>query len=247
MSRPAPAWRSTLAMASMDLRLTVRRAENLLVMIVIPAGVLVFFATFAVVPTPGPRIDFLLGGAIGLAIVATGLVNLGIATAYERHYGVLKRLGGSPLPRAGLLAAKVLSVLVVEIAQVSLLIGLALAALGWRFPTTFSLPLLLVAITLGSVVFAGLGLALAGALRAETVLALANLLFLAFLALGGLIVSLDQLPDWLSTVASVLPAAALATLVRIALGGGGDALAPSLILVAWSGFATLALTRFRWD
>jgi ABC-2 type transport system permease protein len=247
MSRPAPAWRSTLAMASMDLRLTARRGENLLVMIVIPAGVLVFFATFAVVPTPGARIDFLLGGAIALAIAATGLVNLGIATAYERHYGVLKRLGGSPLPRAGLLAAKVLSVLVVEIAQVILLIGIALAALGWRFPTTFSLPFLLVAIMLGTVVFAGLGLALAGALRAETVLALANLLFLAFLALGGLIVSLDQLPDWLSMVAGVLPATALADLVRIAFGGGGDALAPSLILVAWSGFAALALTTFRWD
>jgi ABC-2 type transport system permease protein len=234
-------------MASMELRLTARRGENLLVMIVIPAAVLVFFATFAVLPTPGARIDFLLGGTIALAIVATGLVNLGIATAYERHYGVLKRLGGSPLPRAGLLAAKLLSVLVVELAQVVLLVGIAAGALGWRFPASFSLPLLALALILGTGVFAGLGLALAGALRAETVLALANLLFLGFLAISGIVVSLDQLPGWLAAASRLLPATALADLVRMALGASGDATAPSLVLAAWSVIAATALTTFRWD
>jgi ABC-2 type transport system permease protein len=248
VSSPAPVWRSTLAMAGMDLRLTTRRGENLLVMIVIPAAVLVFFATFSLVPTPGPRIDFLLGGAIALAIVATGLVNLGIATAYERNYGVLKRLGGSPLPRAGLLAAKLLSVLVVELAQVGLLFVIALITLGWRMPPAFSLPTLALASALGTVAFAGLGLALAGALRAETVLALANLLFLAFLAVSGIVVPVDQLPGWLAELSRFLPATALADIVRIAIGGSGDAIASSLILAAWAaGAGALAATTFRWD
>jgi ABC-2 type transport system permease protein len=251
MSLPAPIWRSTLAMAAMDLRLTARRGENLLVMIVIPAAVLVFFATFSVVATPGARVDFLLGGAIALAIVATGLVNLGIATAYERHYGVLKRLGGSPLTRSGLVAAKLLSVLVIEIGQVILLFGIAFIALGWRLPPSFSLPVLALALTLGTVVFAGLGLALAGTLRAETVLALANLLFLVFLAVSGIVVSLDQLPDWLAAASRLLPATALSEVVRIALGAGGDgradALPPTAVLAAWSVLAAAALTAFRWD
>jgi ABC-2 type transport system permease protein len=248
MSRPAAAWRSTLAMTSMELRLTARRGENLLVMIVIPAAVLVFFATFAVVPTPGPRIDFQLGGAIALAVVASGLVNLGIATAYERHYGVLKRLGGSPLSRAGLITAKVLSVFVVEIAQIALLAVVAAAALGWRIPASLSPPVLLVAVLLGTVTFAGLGLAMAGALRAETVLALANLIFLAFLALSGIVVSLDQLPGWLAAFSRILPATALADLVRIALGASGDASPPTAILVVWSVLAAaVALAAFRWD
>jgi ABC-2 type transport system permease protein len=235
-------------MAGMDLKLTTRRGENLLVMIVIPAAVLVFFATFSLVPTPGRRIDFLLGGAIALAIVATGLVNLGIATAYERNYGVLKRLGGSPLPRVGLLAAKLLSVLVVELAQVGLLFVIALVALGWRMPPSFSAPTLALAIALGTVAFAGLGLALAGALRAETVLALANLLFLAFLAVSGIVVPVEQLPGWLADLSRFLPATALAAIVRIALGGGGDATASSLILAAWAAAAgALAATTFRWD
>jgi ABC-2 type transport system permease protein len=250
MSRPVPVWRSTLAMTAMDLRLTARRGENLLVMIVIPAAVLVFFATFSVVDTPPARIDFLLGGAIALAIVATGLVNLGIATAYERHYGVLKRLGGSPLPRSGLLVAKLLSVLVVEVAQVFLLVAIALVALNWQLPLSFSPPLLALALTLGTVVFAGLGLALAGTLRAETVLALANLLFLGFLAVSGIVVSLDQLPDWLAAGSRLLPATALAELVRIALGGPearADALQPIGVLAAWSVLAAVAMTAFRWD
>jgi ABC-2 type transport system permease protein len=125
MSRPAPAVQATVAMTAMELRLTARRGENVLVMVVIPALVLVFFASVAILPTPGRSVDFLLPGSIGLAIIATGMVNLGIATAYERHYGVLKRLGGSPLPRIGLVAAKLLAVLVVEVADLAALLPAA--------------------------------------------------------------------------------------------------------------------------
>ena len=99
MSRPAPAVRSVAALAAHDLRLTARRGENVLVTIVIPIAVLLFFASTGIIPNAGRAVDFLVPGAIALAIVASGLVNLGIATAYERSYGVLKRLGGSPLPR----------------------------------------------------------------------------------------------------------------------------------------------------
>jgi ABC-2 type transport system permease protein len=235
-------------MASMDLRLTARRGENLLVMVVIPAAVLVFFATFAVIPTPGARIDFLLGGAIALGIVATGLVNLGIATAYERNYGVLKRLGGSPLPRSGLLVAKLLTVLVVELGQVVLLVLISRAVLGWRTPPGLSLPVLGAAMVLGTITFAGFGLAMAGALRAETVLALANLLFLGVLAISGVVVSLDQLPGWLASVSELLPATALAEVVRIGLGGTGDASRPLVVLAGWSvAAAGIAATTFRWE
>ena len=248
MSLPAPTWSSTLAMASMDLRLTARRGENVLVMVVIPAAVLVFFATFAVVPTPGPRIDFLLGGAIALAIVATGLVNLGIATAYERNYGVLKRLGGSPLPRSGLLVAKLLTVLVVELGQVLLLVLIARAVLGWAMPPGLSLPLIAAGIVLGTITFAGFGLAMAGALRAETVLAVANLLFLGVLAFSGIVVSLDQLPGWLASLSELLPATALAEVVRLRLGGAGDAIRPLLVLAGWSVVAAvIAASTFRWE
>jgi ABC-2 type transport system permease protein len=234
----------------MELRLTARRGENILVTLVIPVVVLLFFASVGVFPTAiGRPVDFLLPGTLALAVVATSLVNLGIATAYERNYGVLKRLGGSPLTRGGLLIAKMSAVLVVEIGQVVLLIAIAIAVLGWR-PGAGASPLLfMAALLLGTLAFAGLGLLLAGALRAEATLALANGLFIAFLLLGGIILPVTDLPGPLGAVAAVLPAAALADAFRVALGSAdGTVVGPLLILGGWAVAAVgLAARTFRWE
>jgi ABC-2 type transport system permease protein len=233
----------------MELRLTSRRGENVLVTLVIPVAVLLFFATVGIVPgIAGRPVDFLLPGTLALGIIASGLVNLGIATAYERSYGVLKRLGGSPLPRSGLVAAKIASILVLEVVQVVLLIGVAKVVLGWQPAVGASPALLVLAVLLGTFTFAGLGLLMAGTLRAEATLALANGLFLGFLMLGGIILPLDHLPDWLAAIAQVLPASALADVFRVALSGAGDVSGPIVILVAW-GLAAVGLSVrfFRWE
>src|SRR3954452_3050164 len=141
MSRPAPLASATLPHAWRERGPPPRRGENVLVTIVIPVVVLLFFATAGVVPTgTGDPVVFLLPGAIALAVIATSLVNLGIATAYERNYGVLKRLGGSPLTRGGLLTAKMGTVLLVEIGQVVLLMVIATAVLGWSPGAGASIP-----------------------------------------------------------------------------------------------------------
>jgi ABC-2 type transport system permease protein len=233
----------------MELRLTARRGENVLVTIVIPVVVLLFFASVSVLPTgDGAPVDFLLPGALALAVIAASFVNLGIATAYERNYGVLKRLGGSPLTRAGLLSAKIGAVLVVEILGVVLLVSIAWATLGWRPGTEASAIVVVIALLLGTVTFAGLGLLLAGALRAEATLALANGLFIAFLLLGGIVLPVSHLPGPLAAVAALLPAAALADAFRVGLGSGGDALGPLFVLAAWGvGAIVLAARTFRWE
>jgi ABC-2 type transport system permease protein len=246
---PASSVSRLLTQTRTELRLTARRGENVLVTIVIPVIVLVFFASLSILPTGTTApVDFLLPGAMALAIIATSLVNLGIATAYERHYGVLKRLGGSPLTRGGLLSAKMLAVLVVEVAQVVLLVVVAAGFLGWRPAPGSSIALVVAGVLLGTFAFAGLGLLLAGALRAEATLGLANGIFLAFLLLGGIILPISHLPPFLEALASVLPAAALADTFRVALGQGGAALGPVAILVAW-GVVTVALAArtFHWE
>jgi ABC-2 type transport system permease protein len=250
VSRPASPLVATLAQTAVELRLTARRGENVLVTIVIPVVVLLFFASVGVLPAGSGRpVDFLLPGSLALAIVATSLVNLGIATAYERHYGVLKRLGGSPLTRGSLLVAKMGAVLVVEVAQVVLLVVIAAIALGWQPGLGASPVLFVIAVLLGTLAFAGLGLLLAGALRAEATLALANAFFIAFLLLGGIVLPVTDLPGPLATIAGFLPAAALADLFRIALGSGDADLPRSLvILAAWGiGAVALAARSFRWD
>ena len=215
----APAWRATLAMTAMELRLALRRGETLVATIVLPVVVLVFFSSIVTIPFGTTRpVDFLLPGSIAFAVIATSLVSLGITTAYDRYYGVLKRLGGSPLSRPELITAKIVAVLVVEAVQVALLVAVAALGLGWQAPAGASWGLVAVSVLLGTLAFAGIGLLLAGVLRAETMLAVANVLFVLSLVLGGIVVPIDHLPAPLAAIAGALPAAPRADAQRVAQG-----------------------------
>ena len=245
----APAWQAVLAMVGMELRLALRRGETLVATAVLPVVVLLFFSSVSIVPLASGRpVDFLLPGSIAFAIIATSLVSLGITTAYDRFYGVLKRLGGSPLSRAELIAAKILAVLVVEAVQLAVLVGAASLLLGWSTPAGASPLLLVAAVLLGTLAFAGLGLLLAGTLRAETMLAVANILFVASLVLGGVVMPISQLPAPLAAVAGTLPPAALSDALRIALGAAGDAAGSLALLGGWGAASVaLAIATFRWE
>jgi ABC-2 type transport system permease protein len=226
----------------MEVLLTLRRGESLLVTILIPLGLLVFFASASILPSGSRSIHFLLPGTIALAIISTGLVSLGIATAYERYYGVLKLLGASPLPRWALITAKLIAVLVLELVQIAVLVAVAALFYGWRAPA--SIPGALAAILLGSAAFAGLGLAMAGRLRAEMTLGAANGLFLLFLLLGGLFVPLGRLPAAIGPIATVLPAHALAGALR----GAPLHSTAWVVLIGWAVLAPgLAALTFRWE
>ncbi len=247
-AKAAPLGRQILAQTQVELLLTLRRGESVLITLIVPVLLLIFFASLNIVPaTNGPAVNFLLPGMLALAVMATGMVSLGIATAYERYYGVLKRLGGSPLSRSGLIIAKIISVLALELIQAVILVGVAAIFYGWR-PTGVPLLILLVMI-LGTVTFAALGLAMAGALRAEVTLAGANGLYLLFLLLGGGILPLEHLPGPLAAVAQLLPAAALTEALRAAMTDGaafpGFAL---LVLATWTVVILLAAIRtFQWE
>jgi ABC-2 type transport system permease protein len=218
-----------VAQLRVELILTMRRGESLLITIAVPVMLLIFFGAVAANPP-----DFLVPGLLALAVMSTSMVSLGISTAYERYYGALKRLLGTPLPRSSLIAAKTLSVLVIEAVQIVLLGVLAKLLFGWS--PTGSIPLALIALIIGSAAFAGLGLLMAGLLRAEVTLAVANGLYLAFLLLGGFILPLDRLPGPIDLAAHALPAAALTDATRAALNGSSvqGVLGPLALLAAWA-------------
>ena len=182
--------------------------------------------------------------------MSTSLVNLGISTAFERSYGVLKRLGGSPLPRTGLIAAKIATVVVVEIGQAILLVGVAALGLGWSPGPGANVLVCLAAFGARD---AGVRRASAcswrARLRAEATLAIANGLFLAMILLGGVVLPVDHLPGILADLARVLPASALSDAFRIGLGAStGDPLGPLVVLAAWAaGLTVLAARTFRWE
>jgi ABC-2 type transport system permease protein len=237
------------AQTGMELRLLLRNGENLLVTLGIPIGILTFFSLVDVLPTDGrPAVEFLAPGVLALAVMGAAMVSLGIATGFERHYLVLKRLGATPLTRTELVAAKALSVLAIELVQVIVVLGVA-AALGWRPDAgTAGVAAGVLAVLLGTAAFAGIGLAMAGSLRAVGTLALVNALFLLLMLLGGMVFSLDVLPDAVAAVARLLPSAALSDALRSALGESEVLLRPLAVLTAWAAAAiALAASLFRWE
>ena len=250
MSQPARFGQAVRAQATMEARLTARRGENVLAMIGLPAAALLFFGLVA---TPAGRdATVLLPAVLALAIVASGLVNLGIATAYERGYGVLKRLGGSPLGREGLLVAQLAVVASIAVAQVVAHLALAWVVPDWRPGPDGSVIGLVVAVgvttLLGAAAFAGLGLLIAGTVRPEAALVLANALFLVALMVGGVLVPVQDLPGPLPSIAGLLPVGALAEAFRASLGSGGSLTINLGIVAAWGVAALVGAARtFRWE
>jgi ABC-2 type transport system permease protein len=237
------------AQARVELRTLLRNGEQLVLVLVIPIGLLVLSATLPLLHLAAQeRVDFLVPGVLALAVMSTSFTGLAIATGFERRYGVLKRLGATPLPRSGLLAGKALSLLVIELVQVVILVLVAVL-LGWSATTSVSgwasAALLL---GVGTIAFAALGLLLAGVLRAEATLAVANLLYLVFLVTGGVVFPLDRLPEAARPVLGLLPLGALTEGLRAALESGGLPLRELAILTLWAVLAAaLASRTFRFD
>jgi ABC-2 type transport system permease protein len=247
MNTAAPARERVLAQTRFETGTLLRNGEQLLVAVVLPAMALVgLAASHSPSLGPGPRVDLAVPGVLALAVISTAFTGQAIATAFDRRYGVLRLLGVSPLGRGGLLVAKALAVLTIELLQ-AVVIGALGLALGWHphWLGLFAGGLLALA---GTWTFVALALLLAGTLRAEGVLALANLIWIMLLGLGGVIVPRTQLPSGLSHVAVLLPSGALADGLREAFIHGRLAAMPLLVLVVWAGVATaLASRTFAWS
>ena len=239
--------RALRAQIGAETRMTLERGETLLVTIGIPVVLLVFFSLVPVLPTgTRHRVDFLAPGVLALAVMSTAMVSLGIATAFERSYGVLKRLGVNAARSAGA-ARRPRSPrsLVVEIAQVVVLVAVALA-LGWRPHAAAGLAV--IAVLLATIAFAGIGLAMAGALRAEVTLAVANGVYVILLLIGGVLFPLNEARG-LASFARLLPTAALSDALHPTLGAGASVpLEAWVVLARWAVAApVVAAFTFKWE
>jgi ABC-2 type transport system permease protein len=240
------------AQTALETRLLLRNGEQLLLLLVIPMMLMLLLSQVEIVELPaGSRIDFLAPGLIALAIMSTAFTGQAVATGYERRYGALRRLATTPLRRSTLVAGKTLTVLAVEALQLALLAGTALA-LGWQSQTRpGSLAATGALVIAGTAAFSGLGLLLAGTLRAEATLAAANLIYLVLLLVGGVIVPVDRFPAGVQPVLELLPIALLTDGLRGSLGPAGAGGSPWLAaagLLVWAAVAiAAAAATFRWD
>ena len=247
----APLPRMIAAQARLETRTLLRNGEQLLLTLIIP---LLLLAAFGLEPlvnfgTGLSRIDFLTPGIIALAVMSTAFTSQAIATGFERRYGVLKRLGATPLSRAGLIAAKTATVIAVELLQGALILVVALA-IGWRpaaSPAAIVVAPLL--ILLGTAAFSGLALLMAGTLRAEATLAGANLVYIVLLGVGGVVFPLTKFPAGARPVLELLPTGALSTGLRSVLQQGvAFPVGNTVTLLVWAAAAiTLAARLFKWE
>ena len=245
------------AQVRLELTLLARNGENLLISLGIPVGMLLFLHAVPVLPDGSSApLGVLAPGALTVALMGSGMVALGISTAFEREYSVLRRYGVTPLRRGELVAAKATAVLAVQAMQV-LVIGGVAATLGWRpSPTAAGLAAAVAGLVLASAAFAGIGLALAGRLPALRALAALNALFVLLLFLGGVAVPLAVLPGALAAIGGITPTAWTVALLVGALdagavddGGALPGVATALaVLALWAAGALAVASRlFRWS
>lgn len=239
--RPSAVSRMLKAQFALELRLLLRNGEQLLLTMFIPITLLVGLTVLPLGSFGDNRAAAFVPAIMALAIISTAFTGQAIAVAFDRRYGALKRLGATALPVWGIIAGKSLAVVAVVALQ-SILFGAIGFALGWR-PPVAGLAIGAVVIALGTAVFAALGLLLGGTLRAEIVLAVANLLWFVFAGLGALTLGGGMVGSGVQWVARLTPSGALT-----------EALSRAVTLsMDWFGLAVLAawgvvagLCALRW-
>ena len=238
------------AQTGIELRLLVRNGEQLLLALVIPLLLLIAGTHSGRVVDlgPGRTIDIIAPGVLALAVLSTSFTSLAIATGFERRYGVIKRLGASPLPRSGLMLGKIGAVLIVEALQLTVLSVVALL-LGWNpHRGAAAIGWLILLALLGTAAFGALGLLIAGTLRAEATLAVANLVYVLLLVGGGVLVPLSRYPAGARTALEWLPSGALGQGLRDVFDGSAPGLFPIAVLLVWAIVAgVLTAKTFEWE
>ncbi|HKC27019.1 MAG TPA: ABC transporter permease [Jatrophihabitans sp.] len=243
----APRSRMLGAQTAMEFKLLLRNGEQVGLTLLIPV-LLEFFFNLPLLYSLGTprRIDFVVPSIIALSVMSAAFTGLAIGTGFERKYGVLKRLGATALPRSVLIGGKTLAVLLLELVQLVLVCGFGFA-LGWHPHGDPLVALLLV--VLGTLAFGGLGLLVAGTMRAEVTLGVANLIWLVLLFAGGIAVPLSKYGGTARDILQFLPSAALSDgLHAVLLSGHGLPLRETLTLLVWACLAIPVAARwFRWE
>lgn len=249
--RPLPAApvQRIIAQTVFEARMILRNGEQLMITVLLPVILLIgLVKTDLLALDTGElsRVDFVTPGILALAVMTTAFTSQAIATAFDRRNGVLRLLATTPLGRGGLLISKIFGVLAVEAVQVAILTSVALT-LGWQ-PAVIGVPLAVLAALLGTAAFTSLALLVAGTLRAEGVLALANILLIGLIVAGGVILPVDQLPGPLAHAATFLPSGALGEAMRGALLDAAIPPISVVVLVAWTGALGWGAGKlFRWQ
>ncbi|MFI9502910.1 ABC transporter permease [Nocardia sp. NPDC052566] len=240
---PRPSSRAAMlaAQTRLELILLLRNGEQLLLTMFIPITLLIGLTLLPFGDLGAHRVNKIVPAVMMVAVMSTAFTGQAIAVGFDRRYGALKRLGATALPRWGIVGGKSAAVLIVVVLQ-AVLLGVIGFALGWR-PEPAGLLLGAVVIALGTATFAAMGLLLGGTLKAEIVLALANILWFVMLGIASLVFARDDLPTAVNILTRLIPSGALAVALEDAMRTSVDWFGIA-VLAAWGGLATVLATRY---
>jgi len=236
---------NALRQGAWEFRLSLKNGEQFLLLVVIPVAVFLTLTQTAVIGGGKWDIAEAFSVSITVSVLAAGFTSLAIATAFERRSGTLVTMGVTPISRVELVTGKTLST--VYLAAISaLILGVVALVLGWR--PTLSATLIPLILILGIASVTGFAFLLAGTVRAEAVLALANGIFVFAMIFGGIVF---QYSGIVGTVIELFPPAALSNCMSHALDSTPLDSPPLLVsigvLLAWSVAGTLASAKFfKW-
>jgi ABC-2 type transport system permease protein len=237
--------RMLLAHARVEVSLTLRHGEQILLTLLIPLALLIGLSRLNILPAADlgstSKVDWVTPRIFALAVMSSAFTGQAIALGFDRRYGVLKRLSATALPRWLLVAGRVVAALVVVALQ-AIVLGVVAALLGWS-PSPGGLAAGVVFLAVGTLGFGALGVLLGGSLRAEAVLALANIIWFVLLLAGGILLAPSALPSGLAEIVSLLPSGALADGLRAALVDGTISWGPLAVLAVWAAAAGALATR----
>jgi ABC-2 type transport system permease protein len=248
---PAPGTRRVLAQGLFETLAMLRNGEQLMLLVLFPLMALLGLAfTSFLDPWAArygvSRVDVAMPGVLALCALSTALSGQGIATGFDRRYGVLRFLSTTPLGRGGLILGKALAVLAIVALQY-VVMGAAGALLGWS-PGVVGVLLSLPALLLGVAAFTALGLLVAGTIRAEATLAVVNTLWIVLAAVGGSLLPAHALPGAGTWLVEALPSGALGAALRAGILEHQLSLPHCAVLAVWAVLLGLAARRyFKWS
>ncbi|MFR9750146.1 ABC transporter permease [Nocardia sp. 004] len=241
--RPNSRIRMLRAQTRLELILLLRNGEQLLLTMFIPITLLLGLSLLPFDDLGTHRVDTIVPAVLTVAVMSTAFTGQAIAVGFDRRYGALKRIGATALPRWGIIAGKSAAVLIVVVLQAVLLGGIGFA-LGWR-PESAGLLLGAAVMALGTAAFAAMGLLLGGTLKAEVVLALANILWFVMLGVASVVFTTDDLPAMVHTLVRLVPSGALAVTLEEAIGNHIDWFGVTVLALWGTGSGILATRLFR--
>lgn len=249
-----------LARGGLEVKQFFREKQAWIFTFAFPAVLLLLFGQVFSGTTSGMNAGlYFLPAMMAFGVMSTSFTNLGVSIAVERDDGTLKRLRGAPMPPAAYFVGKVILVLVTGLAEIALLLVIALLVFRVELPASPARWLTFAWVTvLGMTCFALLGIAvssLAGSGRnAGPVI---NLPFILLQFLSGVFLPFSQLPPAAQTFGAIFPAKWFAQGLRSAFlpdpvlaaepAHAGQYGATALVLAGWCvAGLVLCLTTFRW-